>query len=556
MVTARLAKRLVVAAAIGVAAAACASKPGPSGLELTLDTTGLLPGVDYDTLGLTVSQQAPDGTWLSPIFTYTAPVKQVHLPATFSIDTGASADQLARIRFSAFVGTKPVVLREVIVQLPRGSVDMLELTLARDCLGQVNSDDTPTCVAVESAPYSCQPSTGTCGPDLTVLGGVVAASDAGEDATLRRRSPDAGRDGPSRARDSGHDATGHDATEHDSGHDAGKDAMKEAASPEASPLSDASCGDAACTVVAVTAGVPAGLVVDQHNVYWSVTGSQVIYSCPYDSDDCHGGSPYITAPLGGGVSTLSLQGVDGGALLFIQATAGGAVIGSCAQGCEGDASALTSGGTPTSMANDGTSLYWTSADDDVVRGCPLTACPGSEQDYRGATRDGGRPPLGIVSDGTYLYWLDPGLALEERSGLFVPDAGEPSAGGVASDAYMLTYGPECEYWTEPSEGMVVHGEPFVDASAPFARGQGTPRGIAAWTRPDDKEYLAWANSSAGTIALAYVDSPCATSEVQVIASGLDHPDLVAVDLGGKYLYWTEQGSGAQGTVRRLTIPYR
>jgi hypothetical protein len=191
-----LAKRLgVVTVVAALACTACSGKNTQAGgLELLI-ATNLTTPTQFDSITLEVQQQTSDGQWGPALIDTNFLVPgETTLPTTFAIAAGTSSDQVVQIQLEALKGGQVVDLREVEVQVPTTRVAELTLLLAESCLGQVavvGGEVQSTCPAGQS----CQPATGTCGPDM--VSGPLATYDGQEvmpDATVGAFLRDAGVD--------------------------------------------------------------------------------------------------------------------------------------------------------------------------------------------------------------------------------------------------------------------------------------------------------------------------------------------------------------------------
>ena len=157
----------LVSTSSGIFVACSGTTKQEGGLELLIGTN-LAPS-ELDAIGLKIVQETdgPDGGQGQTLYDNEAIAVpgETTLPTTFSIAAGAGPDQVAHIYLTAYLNTKPVVLREVVVQVPTDRVAQLELILAQSCYGQVNvvnGQAQPACSAGES----CQPATGACGSSI------------------------------------------------------------------------------------------------------------------------------------------------------------------------------------------------------------------------------------------------------------------------------------------------------------------------------------------------------------------------------------------------------
>jgi hypothetical protein len=134
------------------------------GLELILATN--LPQADFDTIHVEISQQTAGAQW-NLLFKQDYPEPITPLPATIAISAGTQPDQEALIQASAwkggFPGGRPILLRELQVQVPTGRVAELEVFLSSLCAGQVQVTSGKIASSCADNTMSCQPDTGKCG---------------------------------------------------------------------------------------------------------------------------------------------------------------------------------------------------------------------------------------------------------------------------------------------------------------------------------------------------------------------------------------------------------
>jgi alpha-tubulin suppressor-like RCC1 family protein len=218
------------------AVCACSGKATKAGgLEVVVQTSGLVAGVDYDTVEVVVKQETTPGAWHTILDVPRRIPSETTLPATVSIQAGTSADQEVLIEVTALRTGTPVVQRGAQLQVPTGRVAELRIVLAKMCLGKV----------ITCANGSCDPETGRCDASIVVdpstlgdysPGDVVgldasAGTDSAGSPSRQDASTGAGNDaaptngdfasGPSDATSG--DATSGDATSGDAAIDAGSD---------------------------------------------------------------------------------------------------------------------------------------------------------------------------------------------------------------------------------------------------------------------------------------------------------------------------------------------
>jgi hypothetical protein len=175
----------------------------------------------FDAYTFEVRQQTSPGQYSSPLFRRDVliPDDNLPLPTTFGIGTGQSDGEVALVRLTAEKSGTPIALREVLVQLPRGRVGELRLSIASKCVGKLDC----------TTGQSCQPETGDCAttsviqasslatysPDDLADAGVPTTGSANRDATTGDQSspPDdsgdmTGDGGPGPIADAGTDGEG------------------------------------------------------------------------------------------------------------------------------------------------------------------------------------------------------------------------------------------------------------------------------------------------------------------------------------------------------------
>jgi len=144
---------------------ACSANTEPAGGLQLIVATNLLAPTDFDTVRLEVRQEVSQGQWGSPLIANDFRVPgETTLPTTFAIVAGKSANQNALIRVIALKGQRPLVLREVQIQIPTTRVAALRFVLASSCAGKLKVDATGSAQSACADPLqSCQPDTGACG---------------------------------------------------------------------------------------------------------------------------------------------------------------------------------------------------------------------------------------------------------------------------------------------------------------------------------------------------------------------------------------------------------
>jgi hypothetical protein len=83
-------------------------------------------------------------------------------------------------------------------------------------------------------------------------------------------------------------------------------------------------------------------------------------------------------------------------------------------GCESGATVLaTATLRPTSIATDGTDVYWTEASDEAsagsIRKCSVDGCDNNPT----TLADGLARPISIALDATHIYWAESGIAVAD-----------------------------------------------------------------------------------------------------------------------------------------------
>jgi len=190
-----------------VAIVACSATTEPAGGLQLIVATNLLAPTDFDTVRLEVRQEVSQGQWGSPLIANDFRVPgETTLPTTFAIVAGKSANQNALIRVIALKGQRPLVLREVQIQIPTTRVAALKFVLASSCAGKLKVDATGSAQSTcADRLQSCQPDTGECGSTVVDIASLpnynpgdengvsMPPGGDGGDATV---SADAGVDAP------------------------------------------------------------------------------------------------------------------------------------------------------------------------------------------------------------------------------------------------------------------------------------------------------------------------------------------------------------------------
>jgi hypothetical protein len=147
------------------------------------------------------------------------------------------------------------------------------------------------------------------------------------------------------------------------------------------------------------------LITDGSSLYWHEgSGGFGVYKC-----DLAGGAPnrLVIAPAGGNLGPMI---VDASNLLWIQSGTSGPTsqIVKLALSTTTTSTLASGQSGPTSLASDGTNVYWTNADGTVM----VAAIDGSKAPTMIATGQG--QPSGIVTDGARIYWVNamPALSLQ------------------------------------------------------------------------------------------------------------------------------------------------
>jgi hypothetical protein len=261
---------LAVHAAVLVAFAELAACSGETkqagGLELVLATDMSVPS-SIDSLHVEISEQAGQGTW-NLLFKNDLPLRTpASLPTTISIAAGTSPNEVARVEVTATKDTKPLVYREIEVEVPVARVARLDVLISSACLGQLKIVGGVAMTVCPDSAQSCQPDTGRCGysmvdpktlPDYMPgdLGGLDAtveaatdSKDAGSDRTTddvgpAGHTPEAGPEGAADG-EPGASEAGHGAGDASEALEAGRDsgALHVDAGTDAST---ADGGDAGC----------------------------------------------------------------------------------------------------------------------------------------------------------------------------------------------------------------------------------------------------------------------------------------------------------------------
>ena len=151
---------------LALAAGGCSRTTKPAAGLMLIVSSELQAPSQFDAFEFELSQAAGTSWKLIENQTYLVP-SEAKLPATIAIDPSPSGNQEVLIRVIALLAGAPVVLREVQTQVPTNRVAELRLVIGVLCEGDVTrvgaeGDVESKCASGES----CQPATGSCGPNL------------------------------------------------------------------------------------------------------------------------------------------------------------------------------------------------------------------------------------------------------------------------------------------------------------------------------------------------------------------------------------------------------
>ncbi|HEV3191503.1 MAG TPA: hypothetical protein VGY54_13435, partial [Polyangiaceae bacterium] len=155
---------------------ACSGKVTPGGGLMLRLATDMATPTEFDAVHITVEQQLSNGAWSKPLVDQAFPTPSTtSLPATYSIASGQSADQVVFIAVAAIKTGQTVVSREVQVQVPRTRRVELDIFLSRSCIGKTCGLG-QTCMASSDGAAMCAP---PLIDESTLPGYPVSMADAG-----------------------------------------------------------------------------------------------------------------------------------------------------------------------------------------------------------------------------------------------------------------------------------------------------------------------------------------------------------------------------------------
>jgi hypothetical protein len=203
----------------GVGVVACSGKTIPTnGLMLVVETDMATPR-DFDSFQLQVDQETSTGDFHT-LWKNDYSIPATTLPNSFGIAAGSSADQVARVRVTAFKqqadgSEQPIVLREMEVQVPRDAVDQLLVDLSSKCAGagKVTVDGAGNAQSTcQDSTQTCQPQDGSCAPTTVITASSLTPYVPGDEKDAGVATTVVAIDGSTDSTAPGPDAQGDDAT--------------------------------------------------------------------------------------------------------------------------------------------------------------------------------------------------------------------------------------------------------------------------------------------------------------------------------------------------------